>query len=159
MLAWRPEYTRSYKPTLGGSVERESFQAEWISARIRRDGNEIELDFTDFKGGSNVVRMATSVLKKLIGTLAQVLCSANNNAGFGLPDEPNPKAYEDTPGFVIAENVDLYIAEDGAAVLRVYTVSHKKWELALNAEQATWLSQGLALPAKPRPKSKSKSVH
>ena len=131
----------------------ESFQAEWISARIRRDGREIELDFTDFDGGSSVVRMATSVLKKLIGTLAQVLCSANNNAGFALPDEPNPKAYEDTPGFVIADNVDLYISEDGSAVLRVLTVSKKKWEVVLNPEQAQWLSQGLALPAP------AKSVH
>jgi hypothetical protein len=124
------------------------FRAEWISARIRRDGKEIELDFTDFKGGSNIVRMATGVLKKLIGTLAQVLCSANNNAGFALPDEPNPKTYEDAPGFVIADNVDLYMAEDGAAVLRVYTVSRRKWEVVLNAEQAQWLSQGLTLPAK-----------
>lgn len=125
----------------------ESFQAEWISARIRRDGKEIELDFTDFNGGSSVVRMATAVLKKLIGTLAQVLCSANNNAGFALPDEPNPKAYEDAPGFVIAENVDLYISEDGSAVLRVHTVSRRKWEVVLNHEQAQWLSQGLAVPA------------
>lgn len=131
----------------------ESFQAEWISARIRRDGQEIELDFTDFNGGSSVVRMATSVLKKLIGTLAQVLCSANNNAGFGLPDEPNPKAYEDAPGFVIADNVDLYVSEDGSAVLRVHTVSRRKWEVVLNPEQAHWLSQGLAIPARP------KSVH
>lgn len=131
-------------------MERESFQAEWITARIRRDGNEIELDFTDFKGGTSVIRMATSVLKKLIGTLAQVLCSANNNAGFALPDEPDPKAYEDTPGFVIAENVDLHVAENGAAVLRVYTVSHRKWEVALNAEQANWLSRGLALQVKSR---------
>jgi hypothetical protein len=134
-------------------VATESFEAEWISARIRRDGREIELDFTDFNGGSNVVRMATAVLKKLIGTLAQVLCSANNNAGFALPDEPNPKAYEDTPGFVIADNVDLYISEDGSAVLRVHTVSNKKWEVVLNTEQAQWLSQGLALPAS------AKSVH
>jgi hypothetical protein len=134
----------------GGSVASESFQAEWISARIRRDGREIELEFTDFSGGNNVVRMATAVLKKLIGTLAQVLCSANNNAGFALPDEPNPKAYEDAPGFVIAENVDLYLSEDGSAVLRVHTVSRRKWEVVLNPEHARWLSQGLAAPAAPK---------
>lgn len=120
------------------------FQAEWITARIRRDGAEVELQFTDLAGTGQAVRMATSVLKKLIGTLAQVLCSANNNAGFALPAEPEPKSYEDTPGFVIAEKVNLYLAEDGAAVLRVNTVSHKKWEVALNAEQAAALAHRLA---------------
>lgn len=126
------------------------FQAEWITARIRRDGAEVELQFTDVEGGDRSVRMATAVLKNLIGTLAQVLCSANNNAAFGLPAEPSPSAYEDTPGFVIADAVKLHLADDGAAVLRVQTVSHKKWEVALNPEQARDLARALAVapPAK-----------
>lgn len=134
-------------------MQNSDFQAEWIGARIRRDGDEVALDFTDFKGNRNVIRMATGVLKKMIGTLAQVLCSANNNARFSLPPEPSQADYEDAPGFVIAENIDLHLAEDGAAVLRVYTVSHKKWEVVLNPKQAERLSRTLLLSGAP------KSVH
>ena len=124
-----------------------AFQAEWINARIRRDGAEVELEFTDLAGRECQVRIETAVLKNLIGNLAQVLCSANNNASFGLPTEPDPAEYEDSPGFVIADRVHLHLADDGAAVLRVNTVSSKKWEVALNAEQATVLARQLAFAA------------